>query len=218
MAKRTVTKSNPLPNFPNKPSLYTDMSSSSLSHLLNGNHHLSPLSLLVPEPFHTLPMTNIHNALPYPNADPFPGNRLPPIPDFNDAAACKHEVHCLTDTPSPRTRLLSDWLNHVCAAEQVGPMLPAHLPAPPSNWQNGAPRNFIQDYKAYEEGIKRLSMQLDHVAENFGYYWHIRERMIDNAAWEGHLVHHAPTFDILTIYGYIKELRSMNNDCGLLSI
>ena len=26
------------------------------------------------------------------------------------------------------------------------------------------------------------------------------------------------TFDILTIYGYIKEPRSMNNDYGLLSV
>ncbi|ETW83368.1 hypothetical protein HETIRDRAFT_315317 [Heterobasidion irregulare TC 32-1] len=265
--KERLSRPKTLPNFPTKPFLYFDMSSSTLFPLLNGTHHLSPLALPVPEPFSHLPMTDIHNALPYPYADPFPGNRLPPIPDFDDTgrpisrpgsppynpeqAAQEHEAHRSLDASSPRTGSPSDWINHVREVERTGAA--AHSPSPPaSDWQNGAraservwpplldpspsppplvlpppatdtrlcwecdrpghliancpitrirhrsditARNFIRDYDAYGEIVELLSTQLAHVAENYGYYWHVRNRMIDDANWEGHPTRHAPVMD-----------------------
>ncbi|ETW76233.1 hypothetical protein HETIRDRAFT_430572 [Heterobasidion irregulare TC 32-1] len=218
------------------------MSSSALLPLLNGTRHLSPLALPVPEPFSHLPMTDIHNALPYPYADPFPGNRLPPIPVFDDAgrpisrpssppynpeqAAREHEVHHSTPVSPPRT--INGWpLDGVRAAERTWPPLRDPSPSPPPLvlsppatdtrlcWECNRPghliancpitrirrrtdltaRNFIRDYEAYGEVVELLSTQLEHVAENYRYYWHIRDRMIDDARWEGHPTRHTPVMD-----------------------
>ncbi|ETW77244.1 hypothetical protein HETIRDRAFT_109313 [Heterobasidion irregulare TC 32-1] len=243
-------------------------SSSALLPLLNGTHHLSPLALPVPEPFSHFPMTDIHNALPYPYADPFPGNRLPPIPVFDNTgrpisrpsspsydpeqAAREHEIHHSTPVSPPRAGSPSDWINHVREAERAGaaahppsplingwprdgvraaervwpPLLdpspsppPLVLPPPATDtrlcWECDRPghliancpitrirrrtdltaRNFIRDYEVYGEVVELLSTQLEHVAENYGYYWHIRDRMIDDARWEGHPTRHTPVMD-----------------------
>ena len=149
--KWIVDEAQPSPQLPNNPLI--DNMSSSLSLILNDDSSLSPLPLPVPEPFQapttTSPLGNtLPSFPPYAYADPFPGNRLPPIPDFdNDGQLITHPLSPLYDpeqvareqdvirlvsTPSPRstTAPTQDWSDGARASEMIWPPLPTFTPSP----------------------------------------------------------------------------------------
>ena len=124
------------------------MSSASIPTLLNDTSSLSPLPLPMPEPFQA-PTSSLGNTLPsfppYNYADPFPGNRLPPIPNFDDngrpitrsssppydpeQAAREQDAICLVNMPSPIVSV-QNWQDGAHVSERVWPPLPVFTPSP----------------------------------------------------------------------------------------
>ncbi|ETW77180.1 hypothetical protein HETIRDRAFT_327052 [Heterobasidion irregulare TC 32-1] len=239
---------------------------------------LPPLQLNIPVPFQhpisaertTAIEEQAMATLPHTHAEPFPGNRLAPIPNLEEddpmhptspiydpeQAVRDHEVSrpLPMPPPAPPTTPTSptlvgsdpapanpfhtpssqlamvpvaseDWRKGAQASELIWPATPAFTPSPPTSptppevrycWECGrsghllagcsithiqsrtdvTTHQFLRDYDVHHGAANQLRLQMDKVAEEYGYHKQAWEHMIDTALWAGYPTRSVPTYDV----------------------
>ncbi|ETW75036.1 hypothetical protein HETIRDRAFT_423610 [Heterobasidion irregulare TC 32-1] len=118
-----------------------------------------------------------------------------------------------------------DWRKGARASERVWPTTPAFTPSPPAPpaspevrycWEYGrsgyllaacsitrirmrtdvTAHQFLRDYNTHRGATNRLRLQMDKVAEEYGYHKQAWEHMIDTTLWTGYPNRSIPTYDI----------------------
>ncbi|ETW80310.1 hypothetical protein HETIRDRAFT_418337 [Heterobasidion irregulare TC 32-1] len=92
----------------------------------------------------------------------------PPAPDERYCWECGRQGHFLATCPITRIRMRTD----VTA------------------------RQFLRDYDAHRGATNRLRLQMDKVAEEYGYHKQALEHMITTSMWTGYPVRSIPTYDV----------------------